>query len=90
LSIALANQEYPQCKVAYLHVVDYNHSAIRFYQRNAFTNYVTIKNHYTIFERKYNAVVFFKDIRRKKELENVNQFEKANGKYKLLSKGEKA
>ena len=43
----LANS-FPHCKLAYLHVVDYNTSAIRFYEKNEFINYGTEKDHYRI------------------------------------------
>ena len=43
----LANS-FPDCKLAYLHVVDYNTSAIRFYEKNEFINYGTEKDHYII------------------------------------------
>ena len=46
LSYSLAKDLYPFAKVAYLHVVDYNKAAIKFYERNGYTNFCTIKEHY--------------------------------------------
>lgn len=47
----------------YLHVVDYNESAIRFYERNDFKMLKRIKDHYVIFDKNYDAYVLYKDIK---------------------------
>lgn len=59
----LINLEYPVCEAIYLHVVDYNEAAIRFYEKNNFSTLKRIKNHYTIFSKEYDALVLYKDIK---------------------------
>ena len=44
-------------------MVDYNKSAVTFYERNGFELYKRIKNHYEIFEKPYNALVYCKMIK---------------------------
>ena len=51
------------CEVIYLHVVDYNESAIKFYEKNNFRTLKRIKNHYVIYEKDYDAYVLYKDIK---------------------------
>lgn len=53
---------YPTCEVIYLHVIDHNESAIKFYQRNNFETLKTIKNHYNIKGLTYDAVLMYKDL----------------------------
>lgn len=63
-TIAVLNCKWPLCEVLYLHVVSYNESAIRFYlnERNKFIRLKTIKDHYVIYEKNYDAVLLYKDI----------------------------
>eukprot|EP00347_Sterkiella_histriomuscorum_P021403 403334091 len=58
-------------EVIYLHVVDYNETAIRFYEKNDFRMLKRIKDHYLIFEKPYDALVLYKDI--KQTDANLNQ-----------------
>lgn len=51
------------CEAIYLHVVDYNESAIKFYERNLFRMLKRIKDHYVIFDKNYDALVLYKDIK---------------------------
>ena len=44
-----------ECRTISLHVVTYNESAIRFYQKFGFTIRATEKNYYLIFHRPYSA-----------------------------------
>jgi len=43
-------------------VVDYNESAIKFYEKNNFSTLKKLKNHYSIFEKSYDAYTLYKDI----------------------------
>lgn len=45
-------------KYVYLHVVEYNHSAHRFYENNKFSLLKVKRKHYTIEESKYDAFVY--------------------------------
>ena len=52
---------YPECRIIYLHVVDYNTSAIKFYtSKNDFVQCSVIKDHYEIFEQEYDAILLYK------------------------------
>lgn len=57
------NRYWIQCEVIYLHVIDYNETAIRFYERNKFSQLKRIKNHYVVEKREYDALVLYKDIK---------------------------
>ena len=48
------------CKFIYLHVVSYNTVAIKFYERNGFTNCKLLKDWYEIFEKPYDAILLYK------------------------------
>ncbi len=63
-AIKLLNQQWPTCEVLYLHVVDYNESAIRFYlnARNKFVKHSVIPEHYVIMNQSYNALLLYRDI----------------------------
>jgi len=47
-----------------LHVVDYNETAIRFYEKNNFRTLKRLKNHYLILGKEYDALILYKDIKR--------------------------
>ena len=52
---------FPECTIVYLHVVDYNEAAIKFYQkRNDFKYLKVVKDHYEIFGKDYDAEIYFK------------------------------
>jgi ribosomal protein S18 acetylase RimI-like enzyme len=59
----ILNQNHTACEAIYLHVVDYNEAAIRFYEKNNFSTLKRIKNHYVIFEKNYDALLLYKDIK---------------------------
>ena len=63
-AIKLLNQQWPTCEVLYLHVVDYNESAIRFYLncRNKFVKHSVIPDHYFIMNQSYSALLLYRDI----------------------------
>mmetsp|Transcript_3708 Transcript_3708/g.2431 ORF Transcript_3708/g.2431 Transcript_3708/m.2431 type:complete len:91 (+) Transcript_3708:650-922(+) len=62
LSMVTIKRLFPVCELVYLHVADYNKSAIRFYTQNDFTNMKTDKDHYLIHDKNYDAVLFYKAI----------------------------
>ena len=50
-----------ECEIIYLHVVDYNQAAIKFYQKKNDFKYLKVeKNHYEIFDKEYDAEIYFK------------------------------
>lgn len=51
------------CEIIYLHVVDYNETAMRFYEKNNFRTLKRIRDHYVIFEKNYDALVLYRDIK---------------------------
>lgn len=61
--IKVINENWMNCEVIYLHVVDYNESALKFYERNNFRTLKRIKNHYVIFEKMYDGLLLYKDIK---------------------------
>lgn len=73
---------YPTCEIIYLHVVDYNETAIKFYERNGFTIHRRNKQHYEIFGKPYDALTLYKDINKRhylRDLEGANYSEKTLG-----------
>ena len=61
-TIEMVDKEYANCYAIYLHVIDYNKSAIRFYNKNGFSKLKILRDHYEIQQRLYNAVVFYRPI----------------------------
>lgn len=59
----ILRQTWTKCEILYLHVVDYNESALRFYERNNFSTLKRLKSHYYIFEKPYDALLLYKDIK---------------------------
>ena len=54
-------QKYPDCNLIYLHVVDYNTAAIKFYaDKNGFELLKVEKNHYEIHKKEYDALTYYK------------------------------
>ena len=54
---------FPDCTMIYLHVVDYNEAAIRFYlKKNNFIFQKREYDHYVIFDKEYDALVLYKMI----------------------------
>lgn len=53
-------QSYPECEIIYLHVVDYNKSAINFYtSKNNFKVMKREIDHYVIFDEEYDALLLY-------------------------------
>lgn len=48
------------CKVVYLHVVSYNSTAIKFYERNGFQTASDLKDWYKIFGKTYDALLMYR------------------------------
>ena len=46
----IIKERWPQCRILYLHVVDYNNVALKFYNKNGFKFHKKILDHYTIFD----------------------------------------
>ena len=63
-NISLLEQNAPNCVAIWLHVIDYNHSAIKFYEKNGFLNYGRLKRHYTIAKKDYDAILLYRPIGR--------------------------
>jgi len=62
-TIEVIKMAYPKsCNVIYLHVVDYNKSAIKFYLKNGFEKFKRVQDHYLIMGEQFDAIVIFKDI----------------------------
>jgi ribosomal protein S18 acetylase RimI-like enzyme len=60
--IDLMELQYKQTLVVYLHVVDYNLSALRFYEKNQFIVAGTESDHYEIHGKSYDAVTLYRFI----------------------------
>ena len=63
-TIGLLEQKFKQCITIWLHVIDYNESAINFYLKNNFTKFRRLKNHYYIDEKDYDAYLLYRKIGR--------------------------
>ena len=61
-TIDMVDKEYANCYAIYLHVITYNKSAIKFYDKNRFTRLEILKNHYEIDGKEYNALVTYRPI----------------------------
>ncbi|CDW78806.1 n-alpha-acetyltransferase 60 [Stylonychia lemnae] len=61
--IKILNQQITACEVIYLHVVDYNETAIKFYEKNDFRVLKRVKSHYVIFDKTYDGLLLYKDIK---------------------------
>lgn len=53
-------EQVPSCGVIYLHVITYNSTAIRFYERLGFHRIKEIKDYYTINNESYNCYLYAK------------------------------
>jgi ribosomal protein S18 acetylase RimI-like enzyme len=53
-------EQVPSCGVIYLHVITYNSTAIRFYERLGFHRIKEIKDYYTIHNESYNCYLYAK------------------------------
>ena len=61
-TIDIVEQTSETCYAIYLHVVDYNESAIKFYLKNHFTNLERLDEYYIIHEKTYDAIVLYRPI----------------------------
>ena len=59
-TIDFVEKNFPECTNIWLHVVDYNVSAIKFYLKNNFTKFRKLKRHYYIDRKEYDAIVLYK------------------------------
>ena len=62
------------CLAVYLHVVEYNKSAITFYDKLDFIESELIQDYYTFKDAKYNARVYYKILKNNSEMFNLNEF----------------
>jgi len=51
-----------QVEFVYLHVVSYNKIALNFYRKNGFLKLETLKRHYEIFKKDYDAIVLYRPV----------------------------
>ena len=51
-----------RCIAIYLHVISYNETAIKFYQKNKYKNVAKIDNYYNFEDKNYDAFVFMRTI----------------------------
>ena len=65
-TIGFVESKFPDCICIWLHVVDYNQSAIKFYNKNKFIKFQTLKKHYEIDGRDYDAIQFYRALGRLK------------------------
>ena len=62
LTFKIVKNKYPLVQFVYLHVVDYNEAAIRFYIKNNFTNFKREKDHYLILDKEHDAITLYKEV----------------------------
>ena len=48
----------------WLHVIEYNKSAIRFYEKNKFAKFRKLKRHYNINDTNFDAILLYRPIGR--------------------------
>ena len=53
-----------QVEFIYLHVISYNKAALNFYKKNEFKKSGTLKDHYEVFKKNYDAIVLYRQIQR--------------------------
>lgn len=63
LTFEILRDKYPLVQFLYLHVVDYNEAAIRFYiNKNGFINFKREKDHYIILDEEHDAITLYKEV----------------------------
>ena len=63
LTFEIVKEKYPPVQFVYLHVVDYNDAAIRFYiEKNGFVNFKCEKDHYNILDEYHDAITLYKEV----------------------------
>lgn len=75
-----------KCIAAYLHVIEYNKSAIKFYISNNFQEAGILNDFYTINNAMFNSKVFYKILRnfiQFKDNENTKTHEMNSSKYNI-------
>ena len=63
-TIEHVEREFSKCVCIWLHVIDYNVSAIKFYKKNSFIRFQRLKRHYTIDDIDYDAIELYRPIGR--------------------------
>jgi histone acetyltransferase MCC1 len=61
------------CLCVYLHVIKYNQTAIKFYEKNGFINTTSLKNYYKIKNDFFDSEVFVKFFSEKEKYEAIEQ-----------------
>lgn len=61
-AISLLKLQWHACEILYLHVVDYNETALKFYLNNRFIKHKVLNDHYEIKGKIYDAVLLYRDI----------------------------
>ena len=67
-TIETVEKKFPACITIWLHVIEYNKSAIQFYVKNKFTKFRRMKKHYYIDFNDYDAVLLYRGIGRLRSL----------------------
>jgi len=76
----------PRCKGIFLHVIDYNQVATKFYHKNGFKEVNVIKNYYTIMDEIYDGRVLFKTFDKSSENDDSNSNNSSGGiLYKIIN-----
>ena len=63
-TIEIVERTCKQCVAIWLHVIDYNESAIKFYLKNKFVRFRRLKDHYYIKKKDYDAIALYRPIGR--------------------------
>jgi len=78
-TMELVERQFTHCICIWLHVVDYNTSAIKFYSKNKFIKFRRLKRHYTIDKRDYDAIVLYRPLGRLKLATSADEEEHKAG-----------
>lgn len=70
INFALYN---PKCVCVYLHVIEYNNAAIKFYKKNLFEEVATINNFYDLNKQKYSSKVFCRILKKEEKYKYYDQ-----------------
>ena len=61
-TISYLEKSFQSCVSIWLHVIDYNESAIKFYLKNNFIKFQRLKCHYYIDDKDFDAIVLYRKI----------------------------
>mmetsp|Transcript_24187 Transcript_24187/g.27897 ORF Transcript_24187/g.27897 Transcript_24187/m.27897 type:complete len:87 (-) Transcript_24187:19-279(-) len=75
-AISHAKELRPRLELVFLHVIEHNKAAARFYKNSGFTLYGKYKSYYTIGEKDYGALLFTKEIKKAEKAEKHWEFAK--------------